>query len=75
MELSWIGIPVTMIVFAFILIGSRWLLPERMPAICRFDDAREYTVEMMVEEGSALSGKTIEQPGSVFQTPLTAGVG
>lgn len=63
MELSWIGIPLTMIVFAFILIGSRWLLPERMPAISRFDDAREYTVEMMVEEGSALSGKTIEQAG------------
>jgi di/tricarboxylate transporter len=63
LELSWVGIPLTMIVFAFVLIGGKWLLPERVPAISRYDDAREYTVEMMVEEGSALSGKTIEQAG------------
>ena len=63
LELAWVGIPVTMIVFIFVLISSKWLLPERLPAISRYDDAREYTVEMMVEDGSALSGKTIEQAG------------
>jgi di/tricarboxylate transporter len=63
LELAWIGVPVTMIVFIFVLIGSKWLLPERLPAISRYDDAREYTVEMMVEDGSTLSGKTIEQAG------------
>jgi len=63
LELAWVGIPVTMIVFIFVLISSKWLLPERLPAISRYDDAREYTVEMMVEDGSTLSGKTIEQAG------------
>ena len=63
LELAWVGVPVTMIVFSFVFIGSKWLLPERLPAISRFDDAREYTVEMLVEDGSTLSGKTIEQAG------------
>ncbi len=63
LELAWVGVPVTLIVFIFVFIGSKWLLPERLPAISRYDDAREYTVEMMVEDGSTLSGKTIEQAG------------
>ena len=62
-ELAWIGIPVMLLVFAYILLGSQWLLPERVPAISRYDDAREYTVEMLVEHGSVISGKTIEEAG------------
>ena len=46
-----------------VLLGSRWLLPLRVPAISRYDDAREYTVEMLVEDGSVISGKTIEEAG------------
>ncbi|UCB55345.1 MAG: SLC13 family permease [Thiotrichales bacterium] len=62
-ELAWIGLPVMLLVFVFILLSSHWLLPDRVPAISRYDDAREYTVEMLVETGSVLSGKTIEQAG------------
>lgn len=62
-ELVWVGIPVVGILFLFLILGSTWLLPERVPAISRFDDAREYTVEMLVEPGSVLSGKTIEEAG------------
>ncbi|MBT8126709.1 MAG: SLC13 family permease [Gammaproteobacteria bacterium] len=63
LELAWVGIPVMLIVFVFILLGSKWLLPERVPAISRYDDAREYTVEMLVDKGSVLSGKSIEEAG------------
>mgnify|MGYP001814552862 CR=1 FL=1 len=63
LEMSWIGIPLVFIVFIFILLCSKWFLPERMPAISRYDDAREYTVEMLVEKGSVLSGKSIEEAG------------
>lgn len=63
LELAWVGVPVMLIVFLFILLGSKWLLPERVPAISRYDDAREYTVEMLVENGSVLSGKSIEEAG------------
>jgi len=63
LELAWVGVPVMLIVFIFILLGSKWLLPERVPAISRYDDAREYTVEMLVDNGSVLSGKSIEAAG------------
>ena len=63
LELAWIGLPLLLLVFVFIGIGSKWLLPERLPAISRFDDAREYTVEMLVENDSTLAGKSIEEAG------------
>jgi di/tricarboxylate transporter len=63
LEIAWVGIPVMLIVFIFIFLCSKWLLPERVPAISRYDDAREYTVEMLVEKGSVLSGKSIEEAG------------
>ena len=63
LELAWVGVPVILIVFIFLLLGSKWLLPERVPAISRYDDAREYTVEMLVDKGSVLSGKSIEEAG------------
>lgn len=63
LELAWVGVPVMLVVFIFILVGSKWLLPERVPAISIYDDAREYTVEMLVENGSKLSGKSIEEAG------------
>ncbi len=63
LELAWIGVPVMLVVFIFILVGSKWLLPERVPAISKYDDAREYTIEMLVENGSKLSGKSIEEAG------------
>jgi di/tricarboxylate transporter len=63
LELAWVGVPVMLVVFVFILLGSKWLLPERLPAISKYDDAREYTIEMLVENGSKLSGKSIEEAG------------
>ncbi|MBT8120625.1 MAG: anion permease [Gammaproteobacteria bacterium] len=63
LEIAWVGVPLVLVVFVFILLCSKWLLPERVPAISRYDDAREYTVEMLVEKGSVLSGKSIEEAG------------
>ncbi len=39
------------------------MLPERKPPISISDDARQYTVEMIVEASGELTGKTIEQAG------------
>ena len=47
----------------FILIGSRWLLPERTALRDEIGDARQYTVEMRVAPGSAVDGLTIESAG------------
>ncbi|QDV15870.1 Sodium-dependent dicarboxylate transporter SdcS [Gimesia panareensis] len=62
-EVAWIGVPVMVIGLIYLLVCSRWLLPERKPAITPMDDPREYTVEMVVEPGCPLIGKTIEQAG------------
>lgn len=58
-----IGVPVAITGVLYVLIASRWLLPERRAASKTLDDAREYTVEMLVEPGSAVDGKTVEDAG------------
>jgi len=62
-ELAWIGLPVTVAVILTIMISGRWLLPKHKAMTEQMADARGYTVEMMVDEGSNLVGKTIEQAG------------
>ncbi len=62
-DVTWVGLPVAVVGMIYILVLGRWLLPDRRPAISHLDDPREYTVEMLVEPGSALVGKTIEQAG------------
>ncbi len=62
-ELLWVGAPIVLVVLIFLLVFSRWLLPERVPALDCNDDARQYTVEMKVDMNSTLEGKSIEQAG------------
>ncbi len=62
-ELSSIGVPAALAGIVYMAAASRFLLPDRKPALNRLEDPRAYTVEMMVERGSSLAGKTIEQAG------------
>jgi len=62
-DIAWIGVPATAVGLIYILTFGRWLLPERKPAITQLDDPREYSVEMMVDRGSPLVGKTIAEAG------------
>lgn len=62
-DIAWIGFPSLILGLLYILIFSRWLLPDRQAAMNQLKNPREYTVEMIVEEGSPLVGKTIEQAG------------
>jgi di/tricarboxylate transporter len=47
----------------FIVIASRWLLPDRGSFRADTSDPRQYTVEMQVEPGSAVDGLSIERAG------------
>jgi di/tricarboxylate transporter len=69
-ELTWVGIPITIVGVSFVIATNRWLLPDRRPVIDQFGDPREYSVEMMVDPGGPLVGKTIEQAG-LRQLPNT----
>ncbi|MFQ5515834.1 MAG: SLC13 family permease [Myxococcota bacterium] len=62
-DISRVSVPCAVAGVAYLLIFGRWLLPDRRPVISPQDDAREYVVEMIVEPGSPLAGKTIEEAG------------
>ena len=62
-ELAWVGVPITVVLIGYVVLCSRWLLPDRRPPMTQFEDAREYTVEMLVEPGSPLVGKSVEEAG------------
>ena len=62
-ELAWVGLPVAVTGLGFILLTSRWLLPDRRSAISQLGDPREYSVEMLVDPRGPLVGRTIEEGG------------
>ncbi|MDE2460069.1 MAG: SLC13 family permease [Gammaproteobacteria bacterium] len=62
-ELAWIGVPCALVGITYVLITSRWLLPARVPVMAQLQDAREYTVEMLVEAHSPLENLTIKEAG------------
>lgn len=62
-DLTWIGVPAAIAGIVYTLVFSRMLLPDRRPPISLSDDPRQYTVEMHVQPGGPLVGKTIEAAG------------
>ena len=58
-----VGLPITIVGIAFILVFSRWLLPTRKPALEVGPDARKYTVQMEVRPDSPIVNKSIEEAG------------
>ncbi len=58
-----IGVPATVIGLLYMMTASRWLLPERRPAVSVTDDPRQYTVEMQVDPTGPLVGRSIEDAG------------
>ncbi len=62
-DISWVGVPCALVGGLYLLSVGPWLLPERKPVLSPQDDAREYVVEMLIEEGSPLAGRTIERAG------------
>ncbi len=62
-DIAWLGVPCCVAGVAYVLVFSRWLLPDRKPPLSPQDDPRAYTVEMTVDVGGPLIGKTIEEAG------------
>ncbi len=58
-----IGLPCAIVGFLYLAIFGRRMLPIRGSGFDTFKDPREYTIEMIVDEGSQLSGKTVEEAG------------
>jgi di/tricarboxylate transporter len=61
-DIAGVGVPCAIAGAVFLMLTHRWLLPERK-AVMEGEDAREYTLEMVVPSGSPLAGKSVEQAG------------
>ena len=64
-EITWLGVPLFVAGVAYLLVASKssWLLRDRRPAMSAADDPRQYSLEMLVEAGSPLVGRSIEEAG------------
>jgi di/tricarboxylate transporter len=62
-DITWLGLPLFAIGIGYGLVASRFLLKDRRPPVSRSDDPRQYSLEMVVEPGSGLVGRTIEEAG------------
>ncbi len=64
-ELAWVGLPCAVAGMAFMLLFGFRLLPERKDLTENLQDGggREYFLEMKVQGGSSLPGKTVEEAG------------
>ena len=62
-EITKVGLPVAVAGIIFMLLTGRWLLKDRTPVLGSGEDARRYTVEMIVEPGGPIAGKTIRDAG------------
>jgi len=62
-EIGALGVPSAIIGIAIVLLVSRWLLPDRIPPLRPQDEAREYSIEMLIGTDSPLVGRTVEKAG------------
>lgn len=62
-DLAWTGLPCAVAGALFLVFFSNRLLPDRSAAVNADEDPRQYTVEMIVQPGGPLVGKSIEQAG------------
>jgi di/tricarboxylate transporter len=62
-DITRVGLPAALLGIAYLVLLGRWLLPDRRPVMDPRDDARRYTVEMLVQPASPLAGKSVEEAG------------
>ena len=62
-DITWVGLPTAIVGIAFFTLIGPMLLPDRDSKRKKLTDVKEYTLELVVPEGSGLAGKTVEQAG------------
>ena len=66
-DTAWVGVPAAVAGLAFIMVFSRWLLPDPKEEEDIGEEKRHFGAEFVVEPGSPLVGKTLEEVGLVNQ--------
>jgi di/tricarboxylate transporter len=62
-SIAQVGLPAAIIGAVYVLTMHHRLLPERRPPLTENPNAREYSIELLVREGSPIVGRTIEEAG------------
>ncbi|UYG01962.1 SLC13 family permease [Halomonas sp. LR3S48] len=62
-SLAWVGVPLVLVGGTFLYLFASRLLPDRQGVLEQLEQAREYAVEVIVEEKGPLVGKTIADAG------------
>ncbi len=62
-EIGMLGLPLALAGTGFVMLFARWVLPDRTAPLQEPERMREYTLEMLVEEGSPLIGRNLEEAG------------
>lgn len=60
---AFIGIPISIVGFIYMMVIGRHLLPDSEPSFSTFEKTREYTIEMIVDPDSPIVGETVENIG------------
>ena len=59
-DIAWVGVPCAILGMAFIMLFGQHLLPNRKATMEQLADPKEYSVEMIVEAGSPLTGALLQ---------------
>lgn len=62
-ELALVGVPLVLVTIVFVMMMSNRLLPAGEEDTEVFSDTKEYTIEMVIGQGSVLGGQSIEKAG------------
>jgi di/tricarboxylate transporter len=62
-EIGLVGLPCAIVGILYMVVAQKWLLPERKPPLADFGAAREYAIEMLLQDNSPMIGKSVEQAG------------
>lgn len=62
-EIGALGLPLALVGTIYVILFARWLLPDRSSPLGEPEQVREYTLEMLVEAGSPLIGRNLEEAG------------
>lgn len=62
-DLVWVGVPLLLVCSVFLIFAGRYLLPDREGLVEQMEQAREYTVVMVVAQGSPLAGRSVSAAG------------
>ncbi|MCP5325078.1 MAG: SLC13 family permease [Oceanospirillaceae bacterium] len=62
-EIAWVGLPIALVGFVYMKFAAPFLLPAREGSMEQFDHVREYMVEMVIQPGSELVKRSIQDAG------------